>query len=62
MEGQLRSNLAAMDDLDKISRRDNVAIFRLQLEKSVNGPPRVANCYGVCLSARLPKADQEGNH
>jgi hypothetical protein len=61
MEGQLLSNLAAMRNLDEISRRDNVAVFGAQLEETVNGSPGIANGHGVCLSGRMPRAEYEDN-
>ena len=61
MEGQLRSNLAAMGDLHEISGRDDLAIFRTQLEKAMNGSPRIANGHGVCLSAELAGAEKQDN-
>ena len=59
VEGQLRGNLAAADNLYKIARCHDMAVFGTQLEKAMNGAPRIANGNGVCFGVQLPAADYE---
>jgi len=50
-----------VDDLSRVSRSEDLAVFGAQLEEAVKAALHIADEWGVCLSARLHCAEEQSD-
>jgi len=50
-----------VDDLSRVSRSEDLAVFGAQLEEAVKAALHIADEWGVCLSARLHGEGEQGD-